>query len=144
MPDESEEEHEDESDQECDETSFVIHDCFYLDSSGLVDGKLGLPGFLQSGDVAVPNECRSRFSIVRFSVSLHFEIENAHAVAGFPLINTSIACADHYAVTSFLFAAEINHCMRNRRIALDRIGPCPEKQIARLQVFQFKSVVLLT
>src|SRR2546430_1496768 len=34
--------------------------------------------------------------------------------------------------------------MRNRRIALDRISAGPKKQIARLQVFQFKRVVLLT
>jgi len=59
----------------------VIHDCLYLDSSRLVDGKLGLPGFLQTGDVAVPNKNRSQFPVVRFSVSLHFEIENAYTVA---------------------------------------------------------------
>jgi hypothetical protein len=81
VPDKSEEEHKYECDQERDETSFVIHDCLYLDSSAIVDGKLGLPGFLQAGDVAVPNKSRSQFPVVGLSVSLHFEIENAHAVA---------------------------------------------------------------
>src|SRR5437899_1337581 len=57
---------------------------------------------------------------------------NAYTVAGFPLINTSLACADHHAVPGFLFAAKINHCVRDRWVALDRIGAGPEKQIARL------------
>ncbi len=132
MPDKSEEEHKDECDQECDETSFVIHDCLYLDSSGLVDGKLGLARFRQAGDMPVTDECRSQFSIVRLSVSLHFEIENAYTVAGFALIDPTVARADHHAVPGFLFAAKINHRVRDRWVALDRIGAGPEKQIARL------------
>jgi len=82
--------------------------------------------------MAVTNECRSQFPIVRFSVWLHFEIENAHAVAGFALIDPTVARADHDAVTTLLFAPEINHCVRDRWVTFDRIGAGPEKQIARL------------
>ncbi len=39
----------------------------------------------QCRNMAVTNERWSQFSIVRFSVSLHFEIENAYTVAGFRL-----------------------------------------------------------
>src|SRR5438477_10064151 len=93
--------------------------------------------------MAVTDESRSQFAIIVLSGTLNFKIKDAHSEARFPLINTAVARAHHDASSRLSFAAEINHGVRDRRIALDRISSSPEKEVARLQIFQFICVVLL-
>src|SRR5690349_2820232 len=90
-----------------------------------------VPSVLQTGNVAVTDECRPQFALaVRFPV-LDFEIENADTIARFSLINPAIARTDHHAVAGLLLASDINHRVSDRRIALDRVSAGPEKKIAR-------------
>src|SRR5207245_146502 len=94
--------------------------------------------------MAVTDESRSQFAIIVLSGTLNFKIKDAHSEARFPLINTAVARAHHDASSRLSFAAEINHGVRDRRIALDRISSGPEKQVARRQILQFEGIVLLT
>src|SRR4051812_1513153 len=93
---------------------------------------------LQARNVRVTDKGRSQFSFAVCFAALNFEIENADAKARFALVNAAVARADHHAVAGFLFAAEINHRVRDRRVTIDRIGAGPEKKIARLQIIQFE------
>src|SRR5919197_4061996 len=93
--------------------------------------------------MSVADERRPQFAVVVFRAR-DFEIEHADSVARLPLVNTAVARTDHDTVARFLFASEINHGVRNRRVALDRISAGPEEQVARLKVFQLERVVLAT
>src|SRR5713101_7607888 len=90
----------------------------------------------ERGDKA--DESRPQFAFSVCFPPLNLEIENADTESRLALINAAVACADHHPVPGFLFAAKINHRVRNRRIALDGISSGPEKQVARLQIFQFE------
>src|SRR5947208_12315121 len=62
----------------------------------------------------------------------HFEIEHAHAESLLTLISPAVTRTDHDAGTSFFFASKVDHGVRDRRIALNRISTGPEEQVARL------------
>ena len=94
--------------------------------------------------MALAHKDRLQFAIAVFVPARNVEIEHAHTVARFPLINAAVTRAYHNTSSSLLFAAKINHGVGYRRVALYRVGSGPEKQIAGLQVFQFERVLLLT
>lgn len=97
---------------------------------------------LQARNVTVTDESRPQFALSVCFTVLDFEIENADPETGFALINAAIARANHYPLSCFLFATQINHRVRDRRIALDRIGSRPKKQVAGFQILQFERVIL--
>lgn len=97
---------------------------------------------MQPGNVAVTDEGRPQFTVAIRVPVLNFEIKNADAEARFALINTAVARADHHALPGFLFAAQIDHRVGDRRIALYRVGSCPKQQVARFQVLQFERIIL--
>ncbi len=67
-----------------------------------------------------------------------FKIKHADAKALFSIVCTTVARSDHDALFRPLFASQINHRVRDRRIAIDAVGAAPEEQIARLERIEFK------
>src|SRR6266576_3408021 len=77
--------------------------------------------FPQTGNVTITDKRRPHSPFLVCPSALNLEIEHAHAVARFTFINPAVACTDHDALTVFLLPTEINHRVRDRRIAFDRI-----------------------
>ena len=98
----------------------------------------------QTRDVAITDERRLQFAIAVFVRSRNSEIKDTHAIARFASIDSAVACAHHLPLAGFLFPAEINHRVSDRRVAIDRVGASPKEQIARLQIFQLEGVVFST
>src|SRR4029077_19202168 len=84
----------------------------------------------QSRNVPVANKSRAHLAILdlTFVHPRHFEIEHAHSESLLTLISPTVTRADHDAGTGFLLASKIDHGVRDRWIALNRIGPGPEEQ----------------
>src|SRR2546423_12937347 len=91
--------------------------------------------------MAVADERGLQLAVPIFIRPRKVEIENTHAVARFALIDAAVTRPDHHAIPAFLFATEINHRVRNGRVAVDRIRAGPEKEIAGLQIFQLERIV---
>ena len=92
--------------------------------------------------MAVAYERWTRPSFLGLGRARDLEIENAHAVARFTLVRSTVAGPHHDALPRSLFAAKINHRMRDRRIALDAVRPGPEKEIARDKFLELEGVLL--
>ena len=100
--------------------------------------------FAQTRNVPVTHKCRLQFAVAVFLRTRDSEIENAHAIPRFALIDATITGADHHPLAGFLFAAQVNHRVSNRWIAIDGVSAGPEKKIARLQIFQLERIILST
>jgi hypothetical protein len=100
----------------------------------------------QSRKVSVADKSRTRFAVFAFPLicARHFEIEYAHTEALLVLVRPAITRTYHYACSRFLFAPQVNHRVRDRRIALNRISAGPKKKIARLQIIEFERILFLT
>ena len=96
----------------------------------------------QAGNVAVTDKRWLQSALSVFFRARDCEIKHTNAEARFALINASIACAYHDPISGLLFAAKVDHGMRNWRIALNRISAGPEKQVAGLEILEFKRIVL--
>src|SRR5947207_2565116 len=96
----------------------------------------------QPRDMPVTDECWTEPGFKCLTGRRKLEIENADAVTRFAAISSSVARADHDPVIGPLFASEINHRVRNRRVALDFVSACPKKQIARLKLRQLEGLFL--
>src|SRR5439155_26321838 len=88
---------------------------------------------LQCRNVRVANKSRVHLAILDLTLvrPRHFEIEHAHPESLLTLISPPVARTDHDADTGFLLAPKIEHGVRDRWIALNRISPGPEEQVAR-------------
>lgn len=75
----------------------------------------------------VTDEPRLRFGIVTIFRSRHFEIEYTYSEPLLILVSATIARSDHDPPARFLFPAEINHGVRDRGIALNRVSASPEQ-----------------
>ena len=73
----------------------------------------------------------------------HFEIEHAHSEPLLTLISSAVARTHHHAGTGLLLASKIDHGVRDRWIALNRVSTAPEKQVARFQIIEFEGIILL-
>ena len=93
----------------------------------------GVVSVAQSRNVRVANESRVHvtiFSLI-FVGARHFEIEHAHAESLLTLISPAVTRTHHDAGTGFLLASKVDHGVRDRWIALNRISTGPEEQVAR-------------
>lgn len=90
--------------------------------------------------MSITNKSRMRFAVLDFTFirTRHFEIEYTYAEALLILVGPAITRAYHYAPPGLLFSPQVNHRVRNRRIAFNRIGASPKQEIARLQIVEFK------
>lgn len=88
--------------------------------------------FTQTGDPSVTDKRRARPVFGFRSEPRHFEIENAHAKPGLAFISAAIARTDHDPMIGGFFASDINHSVRDRRVAVDVVCAGPKKKIARL------------
>src|SRR2546423_13481116 len=89
--------------------------------------------FAQSRNVRVADESRMHLAILNltFVRARHFEIEHTHSESLLTLVRPAVARADHDAGTGLLLASKIDHGVCDRWIALNRISPGPEEQVAR-------------
>lgn len=94
--------------------------------------------------MTVTDECWTEPGFKCLTGRRKFEIENADAVTRFAAITSPVARADHDSMIGPLFAPEINHRVRNRRVALDFVSACPKKQIARFKVRKLEGLFFAT
>jgi len=90
--------------------------------------------------VRVAYESRTGFAILNFALvrTGHFKVEHAYSEALLALVSATVAGTHHYAHAGFLLPSQVNHRVRNRRVALNGIGAGPEQQIARFQIIKFE------
>jgi hypothetical protein len=93
---------------------------------------------LQTRNVSVADKLRLEFAVPIFLWVRNRKIKDADAETRFALIDAPVAGADHDAFSGFLFSAKVNHCVGDRRIAIDRVSARPKKQIAGPQILQFE------
>lgn len=94
--------------------------------------------------MSVTNKSRMHFFVGRifFFDPRHFKIEHAHSETLFPIVGPPVTRAHHHALARFFFSPEINHGVRDRRIALNRVSAGPEEKIARFQAIELESLLL--
>lgn len=92
--------------------------------------------------MTVTDKVRAQPSFIGFRGLWNFEIKNAYPVTRLAFVGPPIARAHHDALVRPFFATEINHGVRDRRIALDAVGAGPEEKIAGNQFFEFECVFL--
>lgn len=81
------------------------------------------------------------FRSLRQGKAGELEIVDAHPVTTGPVVAAPFAGADHDPLPVAHLAAEVDHHMGHRRVALDVVGAGPEKKIARLEVVEFERLV---
>lgn len=90
----------------------------------------------------VADEVRCCPAFVGLAGARDFEIENAYAITGLAFVGSAVTGADHDALLRSFLAAKINHRVSDRRVALDAVGPGPEKKIAGNEFVEFEGVFL--
>src|ERR1043166_9464885 len=99
---------------------------------------------LHPRNMSVADESRRQSSFISLPRARDFEIEHADSIPRLTFVGPSIARTYHDPLVGSLLAPEINHGVRNRRIAFDSVSPRPESQIARSEFLQFKGIVVST
>src|SRR5207244_4176428 len=84
----------------------------------------------QIGNPSVADKDRTDFGVTASWWWRHFEIENTDTPPLFAIICAAVAGSDHDALVRSFFAAEVNHGVRDRRVAIDVVGAAPEEQVA--------------
>ena len=94
----------------------------------------------QTGNAAVADKGWTEFCIVARRGRRGFEIEDADAEALFAFISPAVTRTSHNAFVASFFSAEVNHGVRDWRIAFDGVSAGPKQQVARLERIEFKGI----
>src|SRR5262249_10543800 len=96
----------------------------------------------QPGNLSVADKDGADFGVAAIGWWRHFKIENANPPTLFSIVGTTIAGSNHHPLFGSLFSPQINHGVRDRRVAIDVVGATPKEQIAGLKRIELECILV--